>query len=279
MMAAGVGRSWLYVPGDRPDRFAKASTSGADVVICDLEDAVAGANKATARVAVAAWLRDHRALVRVNGTDTGWHDDDIAAITGARGLAGVVLPKSQGAEQNSDVAHRLGGCVHVVPLVESAAGVANAAAIAAGPQVSALAFGSIDFALDLGIDDTDDDEQSALLYARSTLVIASRVAGIAAPIDGVTLKVSDAHAVRGDARRARALGFGGKQCIHPHQVHEVNATFTPSPEALVRAQRVVDAAEIAHGSAVQLDGQMIDKPRIDLARRLLGSTQRQGDRT
>lgn len=283
MMAAGVGRSWLYVPGDRPDRFAKASTSGADVVICDLEDAVAGANKATARVAVAAWLRDHRALVRVNGTDTRWHDEDIAAITGARGLAGVVLPKSQGAEQISDVAHRLGGCVHVVPLVESAAGVANAAAIAAGPQVSALAFGSIDFALDIGIDDTsdtddtdhtDDTEQSALLYARSTLVIASRVAGIAAPIDGVTLKLSDAHAVRGDARRARALGFGGKQCIHPHQVHEVNATFTPSPEALVRAQRIVDAAESSHGSAVQLDGQMIDKPRIDQARRVLGSTQR-----
>ena len=274
MMAAGVGRSWLYVPGDRPDRFAKASTSGADVVICDLEDAVAGANKATARVAVAAWLRDHRALVRVNGTDTRWHDEDIAAITGARGLAGVVLPKSQGAEQISDVAHRLGGSVHVVPLVESAAGVANAAAIAAGPQVSALAFGSIDFALDIGIDDTDDTEQSALLYARSTLVIASRVAGIAAPIDGVTLKLSDANAVRGDARRARALGFGGKQCIHPHQVHEVNATFTPSPEALVRARRIVDAAEIAHGSAVQLDGQMIDKPRLDQARRLLGSTQR-----
>lgn len=203
MMAAGVGRSWLYVPGDRPDRFAKASTSGADVVICDLEDAVAGANKATARVAVAAWLRDHRALVRVNGTDTRWHDEDIAAITGARGLAGVVLPKSQGAEQISDVAHRLGDCVHVMPLVESAAGVANAAAIAAGPQVSALAFGSIDFALDIGIDDTDDTDDTALLYARSTLVIASRVAGIAAPIDGVTLKVSDAHAVRGDARRAR----------------------------------------------------------------------------
>jgi citrate lyase subunit beta/citryl-CoA lyase len=271
MMAAGVGRPWLYVPGDRPDRFAKASTSGADVVICDLEDAVAGANKATARVAVAAWLRDHRALVRVNGTDTRWHDEDIAAITGAPGLAGVVLPKSQGAEQISDVAHRLGDCVHVMPLVESAAGVANAAAIAAGPQVSALAFGSIDFALDIGIDDTDD---TALLYARSTLVIASRVAGIAAPIDGVTLKVSDAHAVRGDARRARALGFGGKQCIHPHQVHEVNATFTPSPEALVRAQRIVDAAESSHGSAVQLDGQMIDKPRIDQARRVLGSTQR-----
>jgi citrate lyase subunit beta / citryl-CoA lyase len=278
MRDATLRRSWLYVPGDRPDRFAKAATSGADVVICDLEDAVPSANKATARVAVAAWLREHRAVVRVNGVDTPWHDDDIAAAAGSPGVVAVILPKSQEPGQISEVADRLNNHIAVVPLVESAAGVANAAAIAASPHVSALAFGSIDFALDIGIDDPGDDEQSALLYARSALVIASRAAGIAAPIDGVTVGLSDTDGIRRDARLARALGFGGKQCIHPRQVDEVNRVFTPSGEALAWAQRLVDAADSAHGSAVQFDGQMIDKPRIEQARRLLSATDQEGSR-
>jgi citrate lyase subunit beta / citryl-CoA lyase len=264
-------RSWLYVPGDRPDRFAKAAASGADVVICDLEDSVGPANKALARDSVAAWLSGHRAVVRVNGVDTPWHDDDVAALGNSPHLAGVMLPKSQEPEDIGRLGRRLGGRTELVPLVETAAGVANAAAIAADPQVSVLAFGSVDFALDLGIDDIDGEEQTVLLYARSALVIASRVAGIAPPIDGVTLSLADADAIRDDTRRARALGFGGKQCIHPRQVHEVNAVFTPSREAIAGAQRVIDAAEDSRGSAVQLDGQMIDRPRIDRARRVLAA--------
>jgi citrate lyase subunit beta / citryl-CoA lyase len=264
-------RSWLYVPGDRPDRFAKAAASGADVVICDLEDSVGPANKALARDSVAAWLSGHRAVVRVNGVDTPWHDDDVAALAKSPHLAGVMLPKSQEPEDIGRLGRRLGGRTQLVPLVETAAGVANAAAIAADPQVSVLAFGSVDFALDLGIDDVDGEEQTVLLYARSALVIASRVAGIAPPIDGVTLSLADADAIRDDTRRARALGFGGKQCVHPRQVHEVNAVFTPSREAIAEAQRVIDAAEDSRGSAVQLDGQLIDRPRIDRARRVLAA--------
>jgi citrate lyase subunit beta / citryl-CoA lyase len=268
-MAVAKRRSWLYVPGDRPERFANAVASGADVLICDLEDAVGGANKAVARQAVAEWLRRHRAVVRVNGVGTAWHDDDVAAIADAPGLIAVLLAKSEAPAQIQQLAHRLGNHVDVIPLVETAAGVAHAGAIAAAPQVAALAFGSIDFALDLGIDDTDGVDETAVLYARSTLVIASRTAGIAPPIEGVTVSLSDAHAIRRDARRARALGFGGKQCIHPRQVHEVNAAFNPSTAAIARALRVIDAAQNARGSAIQLDGQMIDKPRIDQARRVL----------
>jgi citrate lyase subunit beta/citryl-CoA lyase len=162
----------------------------------------------------------------------------------------------------------------VVALVETAAGVANASAIAAAPRVAALAFGSVDFALDLEIDDTDGVDETALLYARSLLVIASRAAGIAPPIDGVTVSLSDAHAIRRDAQRARALGFGGKQCLHPRQVGEVNAAFSPSPAAIARARRVIDAARNAGGSAIQIDGQMIDKPRIDQARRVISMERR-----
>jgi citrate lyase subunit beta / citryl-CoA lyase len=274
MMAPAPRRSWLYVPGDRPERFAKAVASGADVIICDLEDAVSAANKAIARHAVADWLRGHRAVVRVNGVGTPWHDDDVAAIADAPGLVAVLIPKSDEPAPIHQLAHRLGKHVDVIPLVESAAGVANAGAIAVAPQVAALAFGSIDFALDLQIDDTDGVDETALLYARSTLVIASRVAGIAPPIDGVTVSLSDADVIRRDAHRARALGFGGKQCIHPRQVHEVNAVFSPSPTAIARARRVIEAAENAHGSAIQVDGQMIDKPRIDQARRVLSMESR-----
>ena len=206
-------RSWLYVPGDRPERFAKAATSGVDVVICDLEDSVGPANKALARDAVVAWLRDHRAVVRVNGVDTPWHDDDVAAIANSPRLAGVVLPKSQEPDRSAKLVAG-SGPIDLVPLVETAAGVANAAAIAADPQVSVLAFGSLDFALDLGIDDPDGEEQSALLYARSALVIASRVAGIAAPIDGVTVI---AGRRRRDPRRhpPRPCPWLRRQAMHP----------------------------------------------------------------
>ena len=274
MMALAPHRSWLYVPGDRPERFAKALASGADVVICDLEDAVSATNKAIARHAVADWLRGHRAVVRVNGVGTPWHDDDVAAIAEAPGLAAVVLPKTDEATLVQQLVHRLAEHTDVIPLVESAAGVVNADAIAAAPRVAALAFGSIDFALDLGIDDADGVDETPLLFARSTLVIASRAAGIAPPIDGITVSLSDAEAIRRDARRALALGFGGKQCIHPRQVLEVNAAFTPSPAAIARARRVIDAAEQSHGSAVQVNGQMIDKPRIDQARRVLSMENR-----
>jgi citrate lyase subunit beta / citryl-CoA lyase len=274
VIAVAPRRSWLYVPGDHPERFAKAVASGADVVICDLEDAVSAANKAIARHAVTDWLRGHRAVVRVNGVGTPWHEDDVAAIADAPGLAGVLLPKTDEPAPMQQLEHQLAKHGDVIPLVETAAGVANAGAIAAAPHVGALAFGSIDFALDLGIDDTDGVDETALLYARSTLVIVSRTAGIAPPIDGVTASLSDAHAIGHDAHRARALGFGGKQCIHPRQVHEVNAAFNPSPAAIARARRVIDAAEKSHGSAIQVDGQMIDKPRIDQARRVLSMEQR-----
>jgi citrate lyase subunit beta / citryl-CoA lyase len=107
VIAVAPCRSWLYVPGDRPERFAKAVASGADVVICDLEDAVSAANKAIARRAVADWLRGHRAVVRVNGVGTPWHDDDVAAIADAPGLAGVLLPKTEEPAPIQQLEHQL----------------------------------------------------------------------------------------------------------------------------------------------------------------------------
>ena len=197
--------AWLFVPGDRPERFAKAAASGADAVICDLEDAVAPANKPSARSAVAGWLREHRAYVRVNAAGTPWHERDVATLAGLPGLIGVMLPK---AETPAEI-RALGG-VPVVPLVETAAGVENVAALATAPGVQRLAFGSIDFALDCGMDELDE----TLLYARSRLVLASRAARIEPPLDGVTAKLDDPA---GDRARRPLVAPPGvrRQALHP----------------------------------------------------------------
>ncbi|GLX92120.1 CoA ester lyase [Herbidospora sp. NBRC 101105] len=254
-------RSWLFTPGDRPDRFGKAAVAGADVAVLDLEDAVAPADKIRARTAVAGALGEVKGYVRVNGVDTPWHDEDLCAVAGRPGLLGVMLPKTE----TPDMVDGIG--VPVVALVESAAGVENAALIAARPNVVRLAFGSVDFALDVGA--TDDD----FLYARSRLVVVSRAQGIGAPVDGVTTALDDSDRTSRDARRGRALGFAGKMCLHPRQVGPVNDAFSPTEGELAWARRVVAAA--ADGGAVRVDGQMIDKPRLEAARRLLKSGSRQ----
>jgi citrate lyase subunit beta/citryl-CoA lyase len=258
--------SWLFVPGSRPDRFDRAVAAGADATILDLEDAVALDAKESARDAARSWLAGGgSAWVRVNGTATPWHDDDLAALAGAPGLRGVIVPKVQEPAQATGVAARLGEGVALMALVETAVGIRDADAIAACPAVSRIAFGSIDFALDIDAEHTAD----ALLHARGALVIASRAAGLPGPVDGVTLEVSDAEgAITRDATRGRALGFGGKLCIHPAQVEVVNRAFAVGPDELDWARRVLQA-EGEHEGAFQIDGQMVDRPLLDRARRLL----------
>ncbi|HEX7662135.1 MAG TPA: aldolase/citrate lyase family protein, partial [Pseudonocardiaceae bacterium] len=147
--SAGNHRSWLFVPGNRPDRFDKALASGADAVIVDLEDAVAPPDKTHARDEVARLLAGHDAFVRINGADTEWYADDLAALGRRPGLAGIILPKATTAADVADVAARTAPGVAIVALVETAAGLHNAGAIAASSHTTRLAFGSIDFALDI----------------------------------------------------------------------------------------------------------------------------------
>lgn len=259
-------RSYLFVPGDRPERIAKAQASGADAVIVDLEDAVAPAGKTAARDAVSAVLDAQAPVVlRVNGADTGWFADD-ARLAAHPGVAAVMLPKASAADALAQL-HAASGGKPLLALIETAAGMANLAAIAAAPGVARLVFGSIDFQLDLDI--ADDD--LALLAFRSQLVLASRVAGRPAPVDGVTTALDDAARIEAEARRARALGFGAKLCIHPRQVPHVNSAFSPGPEELAWAERVVAAAAAADGAAVAVDGKMVDAPVLARARRLLGA--------
>ncbi|HET9126280.1 MAG TPA: CoA ester lyase [Solirubrobacteraceae bacterium] len=256
--------SWLFVPADRPDRFEKARRAGADETILDLEDAVAPESKASARAYAVHWLSaTGSAWVRINGLGTRWHEDDIDAVVGSRGLRGLIVPKAEDPGALAHIAGR-GGGVGLVPLVETARGVRNLDGICATPGVGRLAFGSIDLALDI-----DAWEPDALQYARSELVFAARAAGLEPPIDGVTTDVRDLGVVARAAQRARALGFAGKLCIHPAQVLPVNQAFAPTSVELAWARRVVDAAGPSEDGAFLLDGRMIDRPLLMRAQRLL----------
>jgi citrate lyase subunit beta/citryl-CoA lyase len=267
-MSNALARSFLFVPGNRPERFAKACAAGADAVIVDLEDAVPPSDKLAARDALAAWLSPaHPVLVRINSADSEWFRDDLA-LCGLPGVAGVVLPK---AEQEHDVAViAAAGAPAILPLIESAQGLWNAIELARSPCVQRLVFGAIDFSFELGI--REGHEQ--LLYFRSQLVLVSRVAGIESPVDGVTAALDDPDLVRADTARARALGFGGKLCIHPKQVALVNAGFAPSAAERAWAAGVLQAAANSNGAAVALDGQMVDRPIVLIAQQMLDEAAR-----
>jgi citrate lyase subunit beta / citryl-CoA lyase len=260
-------RSYLFVPANRPDRFDKALASPADRVILDLEDAVPAHEKSSGRESIAQWLGEqHRVIVRINAAGTEWFDDDLL-LCHRPGVVGVMLPKSESPAQIDAVRSALPG-VDVLPLVESARGIAAVGAIAAASGVRRLVFGSIDLQLDLGICGDDDE----LLLFRSQLVLASRLAGIEPPVDGVVPAFDDVAAMRDVARsaqRARRLGFGAKLCIHPRQVDAVNEAFSPSGSEIAWARRVLEAAERSGGAAVALDGTMIDKPLVLRAQAVL----------
>ena len=258
-------RSYLFVPGDRDDRFDKALAAGADVTVLDLEDAVNPDCKAAAREAIRGWLaRGGRAAVRVNAIGTEWHEADCALLA-EPGIALAMLPKAEDPRKLADFAARLPAGLPVVPLVETALGIFAARDLARAPGVCQLAFGSVDFQLDTGI----EGEGEELLLARSQLVLASAAAGIAPPVDGVTVAIDDEDRLRADTLRARRLGFGGKLCIHPRQVAPVHAALAPQPEEVGRARAIVAAADRAGAGAIRLDGKLIDRPVVERARRVL----------
>lgn len=261
------GVTWLFVPGDRPERFGKAVASGADHVVLDLEDAVAPKSKSTARAAVCEWLdANGSGWVRVNGVQTAWHADDLAAIGAIAGVQGVIVPKAESAAAIAEVGSRLSDEAGLIALVETARGVQAAAELAGCGHVDRLALGSIDLALDLGADETDE----ALHFARGALVVASRAAGLLGPLDGVTTTTGEAGPVFAAATRARALGFAGKLCIHPRQVAPVADAFAPSEHEVAWATQVIGAAAGSGDAGVfALADEMVDRPVVERARSIL----------
>jgi citrate lyase subunit beta/citryl-CoA lyase len=260
-----IARSYLFVPGNRPDRFPKACAAGAGAVIIDLEDAVPAAEKSQARLSVEAWLTPASPVVlRINGAETPWFRDDITCCR-MPGVQAVMLPKTEGAEHLHRLEEWLGQSVPILPLIETARGFANALEIAAHHSVRRLIFGALDFQIDLSI--PGDGEE--LLYFRSQLVLVSRLAGIQPPVDGITTAIDNPEELRADTLRARRLGFGGKLCIHPKQIPLVNECFRPTADEIAWARSVVDAAASAKGAAVAVGGQMVDRPVVLKAQRVL----------
>lgn len=264
-------RSFLFVPASRPDRFGKALDSGADCVILDLEDAVAVDQKVMAREQLVAGLNEFtreqlaRTLVRINPAGTSWHESDLHAVSKwtARGMAGAVVPKAESASTLRSTGIALGPAACLVALIESVAGLDRVAQISGTPQVVRLAFGHLDFQLDLGMRcGTDERELDVVRFA---LTAASRRAMLPAPIDGVTVNTTDEERLRSDLQRSRAFGFTGKLCIHPKQVEVANESFSPSAVEVEWARRVLDASRHRSGQAFSLDGRMIDLPVIRLA--------------
>jgi len=264
-------RSFLFVPGNRPERFAKALASGADAVIVDLEDAVPLDAKDTARAAlVAAWpgfdaAQRARLLVRVNPAGTPWHEADLATLGDLPGLGALMLPKAENPQQ---VEHAAQACrVSVLPLIESAEGVGQMDAIARATGVLRLGLGHIDLQADLGMLCGPDEAELAPI--RLAMVVASRRAHLPAPVDGVTTATTDEQVLAQDAQRSRRFGFGAKLCIHPAQVAGVHQALAPTEAECAWAERVLAAEAQARGGAFSVDGKMVDPPVLLLARQIL----------
>ncbi|MDO9359327.1 MAG: CoA ester lyase [Polaromonas sp.] len=275
MSLMALARSFLFVPGSRPDRYAKALASGAGAVIIDLEDAVAPDAKVEARKQLAEGFAAMsaadraRVLVRINAGGTPWHEGDLLLLAqlAAQGLGGVMVPKAESVAELTQVADSAGPGCALLPLIESAAGLTALDVLAASAGVTRLVFGNLDLQADLGMACGADEAE--LQPARFALVLASRRFGLPAPVDGVTPGTDDAAQLQSDAERARRSGFGAKLCIHPSQVAVVNAALGPTAEELDWARRVIVASAAEGGGVFTLDGRMVDAPVLRLAARIV----------
>jgi citrate lyase subunit beta / citryl-CoA lyase len=280
-------RSLLFAPGNHAHRVEKALTLPADGVILDLEDAVAITEKAATRATVTQAFGKPRAgklYVRVNALTTEWCYGDIAAIVQA-GLDGIILPKVEHGHELRTADWLIGnlererglpaGSIDLIPIIETALGISNLARICrSGTRTKRLAFGAGDFTLDMGMVWTRSEAE--LLPHRAACVMHARAAGLEPPLDTVWADLRDADGFIASAKHAAALGFQGKMCIHPDQVAPANAAFTPDEAAVAQAKRIVaafDKAESAGLASIQLDGQFIDYPIVQRARRVLGAAQ------
>ncbi|MFC8179985.1 MULTISPECIES: HpcH/HpaI aldolase/citrate lyase family protein [Nocardiaceae] len=247
-------RSWLLVPATKPDTFTAAAESEVDAVILDIEDAVAPTAKPAARDAVVSWLEaGNSAWVRVNDATTNFWADDLAALSGLKGLAGIMLAKTESGSQVEATASRLAEGTRILALVESAMGLEATPEIARADSTFRLAFGSGDFRRDTGM----SDEPLAMAYPRSRLVVSSRAARLPGPIDGPTLTANESILAR-DSALTVSMGMTGKLCMHAEQAPTVNRELAPSPSDVTWADEVVDALG-ADGARVK-DGS--DLPRL-----------------
>ena len=263
--------NFLFVPGTRPERFTKALNSGADAVIIDLEDAVAAQDKDSARNAIrSAWPtftadEKKRLIIRTNAPGTQFYSADLI-LAQELSVVCLLIPKAESLDQINGAAQILPNTA-LIPMIETALGLDHLKEIASSNQVLRLALGNLDLQADLGM--VCDAQETELQTARYQIVLASRLARITPPIDGVTPSTDDLARIEGDSQRAKRMGFGGKLCIHPKQIPAVKAAFMPTSEEIEWARKVISADQVSQGGAVKLDGRMIDRPVVLLAQRTL----------
>ncbi len=271
-----VPSAFLFVPGDQASRIAKALQSDAGSVILDLEDAVRPENKAEARRIVADALANppegKRIIIRCNAVETPEFTSDLALLRTLPPLSfhAIMPAKCESAEAVKTLAEACPSG-ELLPLLESALGAHRLEAIAsASPRIRQVAFGSVDFALDLGVPWTPEGDERR--YAMGHLVLLSRALGLRAPVDAVYPKVDDEAAFIADAALGRRMGFGGKMVIHPRQIGWLREVYLPEAAEIAWSRRVVEAFEAAGGKgAIRLEGHLIDRPVYQQARQILDS--------
>ncbi|WP_404287758.1 HpcH/HpaI aldolase/citrate lyase family protein [Glutamicibacter arilaitensis] len=274
--------SYLYVPGDRPDRLDKAFNRGAGAIIADLEDAVAEENKNLALDTIIRWLdglpaKHAPVWVRLN---TGRRQEkELHALASHPHLTGLFLPKADAARDVEEVhglLQRGGHDLLLAPMIESATALVNIHDIAAAPGVYQLHIGEMDLAADLGL--TSGPNESELLYARSLLVIASRHAGLLPPVAPVSTEIDDHDSFRASTQQLKRMGYTGRDCIHPTQIRIASEVFSPTTEEEVWATEVLAASSSNHGAYRDLAGNMVDEAVLRRARDIVASTAKDSSR-
>jgi citrate lyase subunit beta/citryl-CoA lyase len=268
-------RSLLFAPAVRPDLLRKMPRTGADAIVIDLEDATPPDAKDTGRAEMRSAVADLAGqlpiLVRVNDDTTPWHDDDLDSLP-TEGLVGIVVPKIETIAGLDSLAERLtarGRDMPVIGGVETALGVADARSLLAHDVISAGYFGAEDFIADLGGVRTASNDEVA--YARAQIALAGRLADVTV-IDQIVADFTDDDRCRRECLEGRAMGYGGKLCIHPSQVSIANEAFLPSRDEIDRARRLLaayDEAKARGVASVAFEGQMVDEPVAAQARRVL----------
>ena len=263
-----AANSLIFVPGSRPDRFAKARAAGAGLTVIDLEDAVAPGDKAAAREAALAQVASGETdwAIRCNGIATAAGIADLAALIDAKSLPRFLLvPMVESAVELEIVAKALGErCPELIPLIETPKGLRHALEIAAAPQVGAVMFGGADFSGELGVALTWEP----LLAARSALLLACAEAKVPA-IDVPWIALDDMAGLAAECSQARALGFAAKAAIHPAQVPAIEAAFTPSAAEVAEAEEAIAAYFAAGEQAIRFKGKMLEAPVVKRCRAVL----------
>ena len=271
-----LAQTFLFAPGHRPEFFNKALSSSSKAVIIDLEDAVPPDQKAQARENLQVFFQDcsaenlERILIRINPMDGPFTVADLAFLNALKVPLHIVVPKAESITQLNTLCSEVPHVQWIVPIIESALGIDCVKEIATHPLTLRLALGNIDTQADLGL--TCDAVETELLPVRFAMTLATRLAQIAPPIDGVTTDIANQDLLKTDTQRSKRLGFGAKLCIHPKQVDGIMDCFKPTPAEVEYARRVVAADQKSKGAAVKLDGKMIDRPVVLLAQRTLKLT-------